>query len=254
MRYEYNLQEPPFTVENIDILNVSRGENYRHSCRNGRQKYGLIYVVHGVLRNTFLNIEADEIDTSAGELVVIPKDCAYFSTYLENDTEIKIVQFDIASGTLPSYLSEPRKIDLPNAQELIDAFFAPRKSHPFYFLSCLYDLLYQIEESSFNIPRRYRKLQPALIDISEHSESNEKIAYYADMCGMSEVNFRRLFGEYMGKSPIEYRNDVRLKNARSMLQSGEYNVTETAELSGFTNISFFIRLYKKKFGHTPKKE
>jgi len=71
---------------------------------------------------------------------------------------------------------------------------------------------------------------------------------------MSEVNFRRLFREYTGMSPIDYRNDLRLKNARAMLASGEYNVTEAAEASGFSNLPFFIRLYKKKFGHTPKKE
>ena len=71
---------------------------------------------------------------------------------------------------------------------------------------------------------------------------------------MSEVNFRRLFKEYTGMSPIDYRNDLRLKNAKNMLQSGEYNVTEAATASGFSNLSFFIRLYKKKYGHTPKKE
>jgi len=68
------------------------------------------------------------------------------------------------------------------------------------------------------------------------------------------VNFRRLFRGYTGSSPIEYRNDLRLSSARAKLQSGEYNVTEAAESCGFSNLSFFIRLYKKKFGYTPKQE
>jgi len=71
---------------------------------------------------------------------------------------------------------------------------------------------------------------------------------------MSEVNFRRLFREYRNQSPIEYRNELRLQNAQIKLQSGEYNVSETAQLCGFSNLSFFIRLYKKKYGHTPKQE
>ena len=70
---------------------------------------------------------------------------------------------------------------------------------------------------------------------------------------MSEVNFRRMFKEYTGRSPIEYRNDIRLSRARAMLLSREFNVAETAEICGFSNLSFFIRLYKKRFGHTPKK-
>ena len=71
---------------------------------------------------------------------------------------------------------------------------------------------------------------------------------------MSEVNFRRLFREYVGCSPIDYRNELRLRHARNKLQSGEYNVSEAAYESGFSNLSFFIRLYKKQYGHTPKQE
>ena len=71
---------------------------------------------------------------------------------------------------------------------------------------------------------------------------------------MSEANFRRLFREFLGVSPIDYRNDIRLTHAKNKRQSGEYNVSEAAYKSGFTNLSFFIRLYKKKYGHTPKNE
>ena len=90
--------------------------------------------------------------------------------------------------------------------------------------------------------------------MSENWHENRTVSYYAELCNMSEMNFRRLFREYTGMSPIEYRNDIRLTNARNKLQSGEYNVSEAAEICGFSNLSFFIRLYKKKYGYTPKKE
>lgn len=258
MRYEYHLQPPSFTVKNIDILNVSREKNYRHSYRNGRLKHGFIYTVEGEMRDTFLLEGVESISAKAGELIFIPKGCAYTGTYLGEGTQIRIVQFDLADGELPSYLSSPQKLDLPNAREMIDAFFAPIEAsaadHPFYFLSCLYQLLWQIDERYSKIPTKYKKLQAAFKELSEHSEQNAPIAHYAALCGMSEVNFRRLFREYTQKSPIEYRNDLRLKNAKIKLQSGEYNVSEAAEASGFSNLSFFIRLYKKKYGYTPKKE
>ena len=178
--------------------------------------------------------------------------------YLEDDTEIKIIQFDIAGGELPEYLSKPVKLNLPKVGELVEAFFNPKKNHisnhPFYYLSCLYNLLWQIDESYLRIPTKYKKLQPALSEITEYWQKNETVSYYADLCNMSESNFRRLFREYMDMSPIEYRNDLRLKNAKAMLGSGEYNVSETAAASGFSNLSFFIRLYKKKYGYTPKNE
>lgn len=254
MRYENNLQAPNFTVKNIDILNVSRPKDYKYSHRKGRTKHGFVYTVRGMMRDSFFANGETHIDVKAGELVFIPQNCAYTGTYLEEDTEIKIVQFDLADGVLPEYLSYPHKIPLPEAEERINAFFRPGNNHPFYYLSCLYRLLWQIDEAYSRPPSGYKKLQPALAEIAANYAQNRPINDYAALCGMSEVNFRRLFHKYTGRSPIQYRNDIRLENARIMLQSGQYNVSEAAEACGFSNLSFFIRLYKKKFGYTPKKE
>lgn len=257
MRLVQHLQRPLFTVDHIDIQNVARKKNYRHSYRTGRIKHGFIYTVSGSISYSFLRGEEKIISASAGEMMFIPQGCAYTATYLESNTEIKIVQFELASGELPSYLASPRKIELPDSHELMDAFFDHGHSratdHPFYYLSCLYGMLWQLDETHTKLPLKHKKLQAALHDLSEHYTQNHTIAYYAELCGMSEVHFRRVFREYTGKSPIEYRNDLRLENADKMLRGGDYNVSEAAEASGFSNLSFFIRLYKKKFGHTPAK-
>ncbi len=258
MKYKYVLAEPNFRVENIDIQNVSRPKDYRHTFKNGREKHGFIYTVSGKMKDVFRSDGMNGICVSSGELIFIPKSTVYTGVYLEENTEIKIVQFDIIQGKLPKYMSAPVKIELPRAGELIEAFFKPVKNrisnHPFYYLSCLYNLLWQIDESYSVIPAKYKRLQAALSEIAEYWDKNTPVAYYAELCSMSEVNFRRLFKEYTGLSPIDYRNDIRLSNAKSKLKSGEYNVSEVAELCGFSNLSFFIRLYKKKYGYTPKKE
>lgn len=258
MRLEYERQEPNFAIKTISILQVSRKKDYKYSYRNGRLKHGFIYTVSGMMQYTFLNGEEKSIYVKAGELIFIPQNCSYYNTYLEDDTETKIVQFDLLHGELPAYLSEPIKLELPHATELIDAFFKIAQKNPsnhtFHYMSCFYNLLCRIDDFYLRIPTKYKKLKPALSEISEHYQKNRSMAYYAEQCDMSEVNFRRLFKEYTGKSPVEYRNDIRLENARIKLQSGEYNVSEAAYESGFSNLSFFIRLYKKKYGHTPKKE
>ena len=257
MRYEYLSETPAFTAKNINILNVSRPKGYRHSFSAGREKYGFIYTVSGRVRDSF-GPQKEDIVVGPGELIFIPKDCVYTGLYLDDDTEIKIVQFDLADGSLPDYLSQPVKIVLPRVAELINAFFEPtenrQSNHTFYYLSCLYRLLWMVEESNFSIPARFSRLRPALREINEQFYKNDPVSRYARMCGMSEVNFRRLFKEYTGLSPIDYRNSVRLNYAKDKLRSGVYNVSETATICGFSNLSFFTRLYKAKFGHTPKKE
>ena len=258
MRYESDLQKSLFQVDNLSAVSVIRQKDYRHSYKNGRTKHGFVYTVRGSTRNDFSDGEVDVIESTEGELLFIPKGTSYISTYLEDDTELKVIHFDLLSGGLPEYLSKPVKLDLPEARELMAKFFVPMKNtsanHPIYYLSVFYDLLWRLEKQHTKIPTKYKRLKPALKDIAEHYEKNRPISDYAALCDMSEVNFRRLFRKYTGMPPIEYRNDVRLNNAKSKLQSGEYNVCETAELCGFSNLSFFIRLYKKKFGHTPKKE
>ncbi len=258
MKYQYHLQNPAFTAKNIDIQKVSRQKNYKHSFRQGRGKHGFIYTVSGQVCDTFATDEKQSIHAKEGELVFIPRGSIYTVTYLEEKTEIKLVQFDIDDGVLPEYLSQPVKIELPQAGELIENFFKPTENHtsnhPFYYLSCFYSLLWQIDEAYSSIPKKYRKLQAALSEITAHWHENRPVSYYASLCDMSEINFRRLVREYTGRSPIEYRNDIRLTNAKNKLQSGEYNVSEVAELCGFSNLSFFIRLYKQKYGYTPKKE
>lgn len=256
MKQEYKLQPLQFTVSEIDILEVIRGKNYGYSYRNGRSKHGFVYVVRGSMRDIFIQNDTLDFSLNAGDLIFIPQGCAYEAEYLEDDTQIRIVQFELANGTLPDYLSKPVKLELVNAKPLIEAFFLmdPASEHQFYFFACMYSLLWKIDESHMGQSTHYAKLRPAINALKNNSEQTHKIDYYAKLCNMSEGNFRRLFRAYVGKSPIEFRNEIRLANARSLLQSGEYNVSEAAETTGFTNQSFFIRLYKKKYGHTPKQD
>lgn len=257
MKYQNNPSEPSFTVANIDFIHVCRPRGFKHSYRSGRVKNGLLYILKGEMRYSFLS-NGEVMTLKEGELLFIPKGCAYHAVYLEEETALKIIQFETASGNLPYYLQAPCLIDLPEARETVEGFFPERRdnvpSHPFYYLSLLYRLLWQIDALYTHLPAKYKRLGVALDEISVRFDQNKSVAYYASLCDMSEVSFRRLFREYTGQSPIDYRNDLRLTHAQKRLSGGEYNVTEAAESVGFSNLSFFIRLYKKKFGYTPKKE
>ena len=121
MRFEYNLQGPDFRVGQIDILNVARDQGYRHTYR-GRPHHAFVYTISGRMRNEFPN---EVIDVAAGELIFIPKGATYSGIYFEENTEIKIIQFEVLSGDLPPYLNKAAKLQCPNAGERIEAFFAP---------------------------------------------------------------------------------------------------------------------------------
>ena len=47
--------------------------------------------------------------------------------------------------------------------------------------------------------------------------------------------------------------NLRIENARDLLLSGEVNVTEAAQLSGFDDIYYFSTAFKRKTGFAPTK-
>lgn len=239
----------------VDIEVASYPKNYKFQDYNGRERYAFVYVSRGCLQYSFDDANYPDIVVGEHELIYIPIGITYQFITLE-DADLRIVQFRTTGGELPPYLIVPGKVPLPNAGKLIDNFFTPHKSrtvnHPFYYMSCLFRLLWQIDEYQNKVPAKYKRIKPALLELNEKCYANQSIDYYADLCNMSAPTFYRLFKEYTKMSPIEYRNSLRLQLAQTKLQSGEYTVSETAIQCGFSNLSYFTRLYKKQFGRTPK--
>lgn len=81
---------------------------------------------------------------------------------------------------------------------------------------------------------------------------NKKIEEYAAMCGISNAYFYRCFQEWAGKSPVEYRNGIRLSNAETMLRYSDMKIKEIAETIGFEDAFYFCRIFSKHYGMSPK--
>lgn len=69
---------------------------------------------------------------------------------------------------------------------------------------------------------------------------------------MSSAYVGRIFKQYENVSVGDYINGYRLDKAREMLLSSSFSVKEIADYLGFNNASYFITLFKKKYGLTPK--
>lgn len=96
------------------------------------------------------------------------------------------------------------------------------------------------------------KLKLVLEYIGEHYAEDLSIAQLAKICFFSEYHFMRFFKKYMGTSCLEYVKDLRLEKAAELLSQGETPVLEASLSSGFPNLSYFYREFKKKYGMTPK--
>ena len=119
------------------------------------------------------------------------------------------------------------------------------------FYGLFHELLLDINSAeSMNSP--YRAILPAISWIENNPASDDPIPDLARQCGVSQTQFRRLFGEYTGgSSPVEYRNRLRIEQADRMIRSGFVTVEQAARESGFRDLSHFYRVYKKLKGDTP---
>ncbi|WNR46090.1 helix-turn-helix domain-containing protein [Paenibacillus roseipurpureus] len=258
MKTNYITQKSLFTIGNISFITVQRPQGHKISYSEGRSQHSFIYTFSGTMCYSFEDPATSNIMAPAGQLVFLPSGTRHASTYLDTENEVGIAQWDLINGELPYYIAAPTLITFDHAEEIFSSFRTNLKAgvgdHAMYYFYRMYELLWHLSRKIQNIPYKYKKLQPALDEMTVNFADHRKISYYANMAGMSEPGFRRLFTEFTGLSPIDYRNQIRLQEAKKLLRSGEYRIDEAAEAIGFTNLSFFCRSYKRFFGHSPGKE
>ncbi|WP_294372210.1 AraC family transcriptional regulator [uncultured Clostridium sp.] len=83
----------------------------------------------------------------------------------------------------------------------------------------------------------------------------EKI-YIKDMAkqiNMNEQYFCRFFKSMIGKSPIEYLNEYRIKEIEKLLISTDRKIMDICLECGFNNMGNFINIFKKLTGMSPIK-
>ena len=82
------------------------------------------------------------------------------------------------------------------------------------------------------------------------SHSNEKLSLdiIADQAGLSKYYFLREFKNITGYTPISYINKIRCEYAKKMLLSGNYNIKEISEKTGFDSFSYFSKKFNEPWG------
>ncbi|WP_019535796.1 AraC family transcriptional regulator [Paenibacillus ginsengihumi] len=74
----------------------------------------------------------------------------------------------------------------------------------------------------------------------------------SDYLGMNPNYVSKLFHTVMGKTFIEYVTDMKMQRASQLLIETKRTVQEIAELLGYRSTPHFIRVFKERYGLTPK--
>ncbi|MDZ4716117.1 MAG: AraC family transcriptional regulator [Cytophagales bacterium] len=98
-----------------------------------------------------------------------------------------------------------------------------------------------------------RKLKQAKDHLLKNMEEPPSLQELARIVGLNGYQLKAGFKEIYGNTVYGYLLDHKLNNARVLLDSGKYQVSQVAYQIGYSNPSHFIAAFKKKFGVTPKK-
>lgn len=95
------------------------------------------------------------------------------------------------------------------------------------------------------------RLQPALTLIERNYHQRLLVTQAAEQCGMAAFRFGREFKEQFGMEFREYLLRYRIREACRLLRNPAASITEVGYAVGFSEPSYFTKMFKKLVGRRP---
>lgn len=95
-------------------------------------------------------------------------------------------------------------------------------------------------------------LQKIHLYVLNHYHRSISLDEVADLIGMKRSSFCVFFKRTQGQTFFSYLNHLRLESSCEMLKKTKYSIAEIALLSGFNDIPYYNRVFKKYKQCTPK--
>ena len=105
-----------------------------------------------------------------------------------------------------------------------------------------------IPEENFLHMERVEKI---LTYLNLHYDSTLSLQEVADQIHVSREVCCRLFKKMIGKTITTYLEEYRVTKSIPMVQSGQYSMTQIADMTGFSNASRFAAAFRKQIGCNP---
>ena len=243
-----------FNIETI-VLACYVGKGQGMSVHKNRPSHGLALHTSGIKEYIFENGEA--LTVNINDIIYLPKYSSY-EVFSRQRGYCYAINFDINQDISFAPFVCKVKNATPQLEYFKNAKAAWETKKNGYLLKCkadLYNIIYAMQQEYFlNYVSKSKKdiIMPALKHIHENYTSEPlRIAALSQLCSITPEYFRSIFKSIYGISPKSYINNLKISRAKELLSSGMYSVTESAILSGYTDMSHFSREFKKATGVSP---
>jgi len=243
--------------------------------------YELSLMAQGKM-NYFFNGTEVEIDDDSSGIIFIPPETSHNRVVEQLPSVIVGFQIQIKTNdrqyakflcSMTDYLRESG-YKINGAQELttiikqlfheidtVDIFYQDKAAiliHDFFitfFRECFGGMIQPLVDS-YSTKKEITNFHERLISlacryIEEHLGRQMQIDDIAHYCGMSKRHLNRIFSEHKGIALGNYIIQRKINEARKRIMCDDMQIKQVAFELGFSNLSYFSRLFKKYTGKTP---
>jgi AraC-like DNA-binding protein len=215
------------------------------------------------------------LTVEAGDLVVVNSNELHYGVSISDDLLYYAIIVDISLLHSHSPDAVETKFITPISQNHI--LFQNRISNDEEINSCMVSLIHELEvkelgyelsiksylyriltilfrhyvaptENIDDYKMRMKNLErfiPILSYIAENYQEPLSVTLLARMVGLSRFHFSRIFKELTSKTITEYINIIRINKSEFLLRNSPMNISEIALATGFSDIYYFSKVYKK---------
>ncbi len=195
---------------------------------------------------------AGEVTLGPGEMIVVPAD--QLKAYAADADGWSFLWFEFDSDDLPLSPMTCYHVDRRNWQDdLCRECLQQMRAKKEELASALFTAVLYLWSNAAGAERRtdsHTLINRSLTYIRENI-ATVTVKSLADQFFVSDRTLRNLFGKYIGCSPSQMLRKIRIKEARSMLESSSYTVSEIAERLGYGNPFYFSRIFIGQVGISP---
>lgn len=105
--------------------------------------------------------------------------------------------------------------------------------------------------SQFDDYKNKQKIQQAIVFIQENYDKDLNMAVVSNHISMNYSLFSYVFKQYTGSNFVNYLKEIRIKEAKRLLEETDMRVVEISQAIGYENEKHFMKIFKSVCGVSP---
>lgn len=227
-----------------------------------RKDYYLLYITKGGIN---ARIAGEDIALSRGEFIIYSPHTSYYHNFNSEKMGYLWLHFtgfharrilsSLGIKTNRIYKTDASDANLCALYTNFERLFGEMANRRFGFESVcggiLNEILVFIARNISSDGSKDERILNSVVYMHRHFRENTPLEKLASMENLSISRYRDVFKSQTGFSPTDYRTMLRLRHACELLLQTDCTMVEIALECGYTDVYYFLRIFKLKHGVTP---